>query len=258
MAGGLFDFCPPAKHRPRLNVRTDMQLLVTAAAYSSCALSAFPPMVAWVPLDGSPQEMVTRTTGTLVGDASMVRAQTGAGANFFGKNGAVLFKDSRQFELGPSFSVSATVMARALPQDGSSPAGQIVFRGDERCGLDNFSLNLGNDGFYTFYFNSASGEGAALRAPSRIGAWQTLLGTSDAQTKDMCLYVDGALVGQTSANLLPITLLDVGAAPGFSIGNVQNPLGGCHNQPFNGQIKDVRLYNSRVFWDDLLRVSSNG
>ena len=175
-----------------------------------------------------------------------------------GKNGVLFYPDLPQFELGPSFSISAKVWVRENPVGGTSPAGQIVFRGDDRCGLDNYSLSLGNDGFYTFSVYSDGDDSGGVRAPSIKNRWQTLLGTFDARSKDMKLYIDGVLVSESSVNILPVVKMDSQWTPGFSIGNVQNPLGGMHNQPFNGFIRDVRLYNNVIFWDDLRIMPVNG
>lgn len=211
-------------------------------------------LVAWFPLDGTLKERLQGTVGEFKGDASFGKVDQSRGALFGGQNGVVFFPDQRQFWLGPSFSVSATVWVNALPRGGTSPQGQIVFRGDDRGGLDNYSLNLGEDGYYNFNFYGASNDNASVRVPARLGVWQTLLGTFDAKTRQISLYLDGVLVAQQYTSLFPVMEMTSGDAPGFSIGNVQNPLGGCHNQPFNGTIRDVRLFDSVASWDDLIRV----
>lgn len=215
---------------------------------------SFADLVAWFPLEGNAKEMVKGTcNGETKGDSMFGSMDRRLAAAFGGKNGAVLVPDSPQFALGPSFSISAQVWIRKNPVNGTSPAGQIVFRGDDRSGLDNYSLNLGNDGYFSFYINSAEGDGTGVRAPSRPGVWQTLLGTFDGNTRQITLYVDGVCVAHQYATFTPITVMDPNTSPGFAIGNVQNPFGGIHNQPFNGYIRDVRLYNTVVEWDTVTR-----
>lgn len=212
-----------------------------AAANLACA-----DLVAWFPLQGSTTDVVHGTKGTLVGDADFADARA---AEFGGHNGAVLFQDSPQFTFPGSFSVSAQVYPTAWPSGGTSPAGQIAFRGDDRCACDNFSLSLGNDGYFTFYFDSPDGGRLEVRAEAAMGQWQTVLGTFDAQSHQIRLYVDGYMKSQSNGPFAPVVLMEPQSSPGFSIGNVQNPMGGVHNQPFHGLIRDVRLWNSPVMWD---------
>lgn len=211
-------------------------------------------LVGWFPLDGTLREVVQGSTAEFKGDACFAALGATKGALFSGHNGVVVAKDARQFWLGPSFSLSATVYVNAIPHGGTSPQGQIVFRGDDRGGLDNYSLNLGEDGYYNFNFYGASNDNASVRVPARLNTWQTLLGTFDARTKQISLFLDGVLVAQQYTSLFPIMEMSSSDVPGFSIGNVQNPLGGCHNQPFNGYIRDVRLFDHVATWDDVLRV----
>jgi len=39
----------------------------------------------------------------------------------------------------------------------------------------------------------------------------------------------------------------------LSSGNVQNQNGGRHNQPFSGLIRDDKIFNTAVMWDDVIR-----
>lgn len=211
-------------------------------------------LVAWFPLSGSPVEALTGVMGKFVGDSNWGAADSRKGADFRGMNGALFFQDSNQYVLGHSFSVSATVWIRENPTNGTSPAGQIVFRGDDRGGLDNYTLNVSNDGYYSFNFYNDANDNGGVGAPATKNKWQTLLGTFDSETKAIKLFVDGVLVAESSAPLIPVTKMESGWTPGLSIGNVQNPLGGCHNQPFNGIIRDVRLYDNAIFWDDLRKM----
>ncbi|MBS1715751.1 MAG: LamG domain-containing protein [Armatimonadetes bacterium] len=222
------------------------------ALLAACAAtSAHASLVAWFPLEVNSNEALLGTKGTLVGDASFgVRD----GLKLGGKNGALFFKDSSQFSLPGSFSLSAKVYPAAWPQGGTSPRGQIVFRGDDRSALDNYSLNVGEDGYFTFYVDGSDGGRALVRAQARLRTWQTLLATFDAGTHTARLYVDGFLAAQSSDPVSPFVVLDSQWSPGFSIGNVQNPLGGCHNQPFHGSIRDVRLWNGPATWDDVTAV----
>jgi hypothetical protein len=215
---------------------------------AACLLFApsVPRLVFWAPLTEGPMAKVSFAVGKVMGDGAM----TPQGFQSGGKNGVLFFTDQPQFALGGSFSIQATVKFESLPSNGTSPAGQLVFRGDDRNGLDNYSLNLGNDGYYTFCFNSADGQGFGIRTKATAGKWQTVLGVLDTHAREGRLYVDGFLVAQSAALVLPVIELVKDQNPGLSIGNVQNPLGGVHNQPFKGLIKDVKLWNGAVLPSD--------
>ena len=210
-------------------------------------------LVAWFPLNGSTKDVVRGTAGELKGDSRFSNMDRRSGVDFGGHNGVLFVPDSPQFALGPSLSVSAQVWIRALPSNCTSPQGQIVFRGDDRSACDNYSLSLGTDGYYTWRFDADADNIVTLRVPARPNTWTTLLGTFDAKTRHIMLYMDGFLVCEQYTPLNPLMLMDKNAAPGFSIGNVQNPFGGHHNQPFNGLIRDVKIYNTAIMWDELAR-----
>lgn len=214
---------------------------------TSLLLLSVPQPVAWIPLDGNLLDTVNRAEGKIVGDARIEKE----GVRLLGKNGGVVFRDHKAYALGGSFTLSALVRPAAWPLGGTSPAGQIVFRGDDRSGHDNYTINLGNDGLFSFavYGSASEFEATGVRAAARLGDWQRLVGIYDSRSRELRLYVDGVIVGQTSVPFRPITLMETAWTPGLSVGNVQNPLGGMHNQPFNGQIRDVRLYDGVVLPD---------
>jgi len=225
-----------------------MRLYGFLAALAVCS-SAQASLVAWFPLEKDTREALRGADGTLVGDATFSARE---GLRLPGKNGNLFFKDSAQFTLPGSLSLSARVYPTAWPQGGTSPGGQIVFRGDDRSALDNYSLNVGEDGYFTFYIDDANGGRLLVRAQAKARTWQTVLATFDVTTHTARLFVDGLFAAQSSDPVSPIVVLDQNCSPGFSIGNVQNPTGGWHNQPFRGSIRDVRLWNNVATWDDVV------
>lgn len=228
-----------------------MRFLLAVAVCFVAAGSASAKLTAFFPLNGPPVEKLTGAKGEFVGDAALGEF----GAFFSGQNGAVEFADSPNFAFAGSFSVYAEVYITDLPERGTSPAGQIVFRGDDRCGLDNYSLNLGNDGFYSFYFNSGDNQGHGVRTLCKKRQWERLLAVFDSNAHETRLYINGFLLGENGTPLFPVTEMDAGWTPRFSIGNVQNPQGGMHNQPFHGTIRNVALYDSVVYPDQVVLPS---
>ncbi|MBS1723029.1 MAG: LamG domain-containing protein [Armatimonadetes bacterium] len=228
--------------------------MTTLALIAAVSLGHRAPLmpVAWFPLQGKAVDVLRGTEGRLEGDARFLNPN--GPLDLAGRNGCAYFADEARFGMDASFSVSAQVFVRTMPSGGTSPAGQIVFRGDDRGGLDNYCLSLGYDGLYSICFDGPEGPRVEVKAHHREQQWQQLLGTYDARYGLLSLYVDGVLAAQTATTVLPVARMEAQYTPGLSIGNVQNPLGGCHNQPFNGMIRDVRIYNQAIFPDDLDRV----
>jgi len=161
-------------------------------------------------------------------------------------NGGAFTADGPEFVLTRSLSVSCWVYPRAFSHPlATSPQAQIVFRGDDRSGLDPYHLTLSRTGYYAFGV-AGPGETSVLHAPAKLNAWAHLLGTLDDATGEMRLYVNGKLAAELTTNVRPLGPLDPNYRPGIAIGNTQFPQGGRHRQPFDGMIRDVRIYNEAV------------
>lgn len=119
-----------------------------------------------------------------------------------------------------------------------------MFRGDDRSAMDPYQISLARNGRFVFAIQSAS-ESCALSADARLNTWTHLLGTLDATTGNMQFFVNGKLVEKTTTKVRPLIALDPRYHPGFSIGNTQNPAG-PHRQPFDGIIRDARIYDAAV------------
>jgi hypothetical protein len=61
----------------------------------------------------------------------------------------------------------------------------------------------------------------------------------------MKIYVNGMRYDTLKTDKRPFSKLDPKYTPGVGVGNVQNNKG-PHNQPFNGMIQDLRLYDKVV------------
>ncbi|HWD42086.1 MAG TPA: LamG domain-containing protein [Fimbriimonas sp.] len=166
--------------------------------------------------------------------------------NFDGENSVVFIKDDPRFRFTKGFTISCWVNPLTDARYGSSPQGPLVFRGDDRSGLDPFVLALTSDGHWGFHIEDGNHNGGDLSAPAQINCWTHLCATWDGASGTMCLYVNGQLAATTKTAVHPLEMLDINEHPGVSIGNVQNPFGDHHFQPFNGSIAAVKIYNGAV------------
>ncbi len=161
-------------------------------------------------------------------------------------NGGAFTPDGPEFALTNSLSVSCWVYPRAYSHPfATSPQAQIVFRGDDRSGLDPYHLTLSRTGYYAFGVAGPDDAGV-LHAPAKLNTWAHLLGTLDDATGKLRLYINGKLAAETTTAVRPLGGLDPNYRPGIAIGNTQFPQGGRHRQPFDGMIRDVRIYNEAV------------
>lgn len=182
--------------------------------------------------------------GTLVGGVGFAKGPEGRLVfDFNGRDGAIEIPDAPCARLTGSLTVTAWVWVRDYTPHGSSPAGQIFFRGDDRCGLDPYHLTLLGDGRFEFGIDGEDGNRNCVAVDAKLEQWVFLTGSFNAETGAICLFCNGILMARTYSRVLPFEKLDPGWNPGLSIGNVQFPQGGRHWQPFNGYIGEVRLYD---------------
>ena len=190
------------------------------------------------------RDSLGRNRLSFVGDAKANHGRF----EFAGSPSDVAFvPDSPEFAITGSISISCWVCPRAFASPfATSPQSQIVFRGDDRGGSDPYHLTLSRDGCYTFSVDGGISSICTLGAPARLNEWVHLLGTLDATTGEMQLFVNSRPIARAKTDVRPTGALDRRYHPGIGIGNTQFPQGGHHQQPFDGFIRDVRIYNSVV------------
>ena len=156
---------------------------------------------------------------------------------FNGSSSRVYIPDDPQFFLN-SLTLEAYITIYSTPQ----PEGQIVFRGDDRDGLDPYNLEIEIGGYLHFkIFNDANDySDLATSFPLPFNQQLHVAGTLDADTGEQNLYVNGVLVASRITAIRPIRKLDSSQIPGIGIGNVQSA---TDSEYFDGTISDVRISN---------------
>jgi hypothetical protein len=126
--------------------------------------------------------------------------------------------------------------------DASTIISQIVFRGDDRIGLDPYYLAIDTSGKLNFTIEDDSGNGTTLVSPNSVptGQFISVAGTLDDTTGIMSLYINGTLVASTTTMYRSFGALDPDYTPGLGIGNVQSA---NYEEGFNGIIDEVRISN---------------
>jgi len=189
--------------------------------------------------------------------ASLARTVDGVAYNFTGARGGILFGDLPALKLSESITVSAWLNPRSYVNDG--PGAEILFRGDDRCGVDPYWFVIQGDGTINFCVADDQDRGMHVKGELPLNRWTHVTANFNAVTGEMRMWLNGDLVAYSRTSHREFVELDKGWSPGVGVGNVQNDQG-PHNQPYNGMLADLRLYGQALTPDQvgwLGRVRSN-
>ncbi len=212
--------------RPLLERLEDRQLLALVSYWSG---------------DNTAADSVGTNHGTLINGTGYATGQVGSAFRLDGVDDRIGVADAPTLALTGSISIEAWVKANAYPAEGSGH-GLILFRGDDRGGLDPYQLTLGEDGLIKFQISSLSG-GAGVQAPLPVGQFVHVAGTLDDATGEMKLYLNGVLVSQSITAERPFGPLDPASNPGVGIGSHGGYPSTPHKFLFNGLIDELKLYD---------------
>jgi hypothetical protein len=206
-------------------------------------LYAEPKPVLWLNLQGEILVAGEPAVPEVIPAVQQLKTAFGVIYDFDGQRGGIRFPDRPEFRIGGSMTASAWIYARSYVNHG--PGAQVLFRGDDRSGLDPYDLVVHSDGTINFHFSNDKGEGMHLKAELPLNDWCHVTANLDVEGRSMNLYVNGDLVGSAPTTRMLLVDLDPAHTPGTGVGNTQNP-NGPHNQPFNGRLADVRLYGEAL------------
>lgn len=160
----------------------------------------------------------------------------------------VSIPDYSALALTQSLTIEAYIRIDAYPTNPAALS-QIVFRGDYLLGLDPYYLAIHSSGSARFEITNASNSAVSLFTPMALPlhTLMHLAARLDNTTGAMSIFIDGALVAQTTTAIRPYAALS-GPNPGLGIGNL--PAGG--DQAFSGAIDEVRISDVALAPADML------
>jgi hypothetical protein len=176
--------------------------------------------------------------------------EVGQAFSFNGSYSRAEVADSSSLAFTGSFTIEGWIKVNGLPASGSH--GDIMFRGDD--GLAPYYLSVEPDGNLHFQVRAAATldtNGCGLETPISTGQWTHVAATLDDATGLMSLYVNGTLAAQTTTDERPFATLDPTKNPGVGIGNAN---GTSDNQPFNGLIDELSVYNRALTPGEVLGI----
>jgi hypothetical protein len=232
-----------AGFRPALEV-LEARCVPTAAAVPSGVVS-------WWTANNTAADVYGLNNATLT-NVTYATGEVGKAFSFNGSNSRAELADSSSLAFTASFTIEGWIKVNGLPTSGSH--GEILFRGDDRGGLDPYSLSVEPNGNLSFQVTPAVGNGSVLQTPISTGQWMHVAATLDDATGLMSLYVNGVLAAQTTTDVRPFANLDPTQNPGVGIGNGN----GTSNYPFNGLIDELSVYNRALTPGEVLGLYKAG
>ncbi len=215
-------------------------------------------LVSWWTADGTAADLKGLNNANLFNGTTYTAGKVGQAFKFDGVNDRVEVADSPSLALTGSLSIEGWIKVNALPS-ASQGLATVLFRGDDRGGLDPYQLTLDSTGALWFQVVSAAGESARVSAPVATGQLMHVAATLDDATGEMTLYVNGGVVAQTVTSARPFGALDPAYNPGIGIGNANgNATGSGYNIPFNGLIDELSVYDRALTRGEVLGISSAG
>lgn len=203
--------------------------------------------------DNTALDAVSSNDGTLVSGAGYAAGQISQAFRFDGVDDRVQVADSESLKLTSSLSIEAWIKADAITPSG----GVILFRGDDRGGLDPYSLSTTQTGALQFQVSSLT-QGVSLTTSMPIGQFVHVAGTLDDTTGEMRLYVNGVLMSQSTTAIRPFADLDPASNPGIGIGNHGGYPSTPHNFPFKGLMDELKIYDNALTGDEILAIFNAG
>ena len=195
--------------------------------------------------DNTPSDSVGSNDATFYNGTTYTAGQVGQAFRFDGNNDRAIIADDPSLALTGSLSIEAWVKV-----DGYSPEhGIILFRGDDRGGLDPYFLTVNSSGQLHFGISGGGTDGAGVstQTPMPLGEFVHVAATLDDATGAMRLYINSLQVAATTTTVRPFENLDPTQNPGVGIGNHGgDPASSPHNFPFDGVIDEVKLYDSAL------------
>jgi concanavalin A-like lectin/glucanase superfamily protein len=152
----------------------------------------------------------------------------------------VVVPDNPIFELTHSLTLEAFIKAQPM-KPGTGGGADIVFRSDNRPGLDPYRLTLKQPGdTLVFAIVDENQNYADVQAQIPYDTWLHVAGTLDDATGTMKLFINGSQVASTLTSIRPLGPLESFWGAAVSIG--EDPTG-QYGEAFNGLIDEVRISN---------------
>ena len=210
-------------------------------------------IVSWWTANNTAADAMGLNNATL-SNVTYTTGEVGKAVSFNGLNGWAALGDPSSLAFTASFTIEGWIKVNGLPAGYNF--GSIMFRGDDRGGLDPYQLVIKPNGDLQFQIESDPNAWASIEAPIPTGQFVHVAATLDDATGAMTLYENGAIVAQITTTVRPFATLDPTQQPGVGIGN-SNALSN-YNVPFNGLIDELTVYNRALTAGEVFGIYKAG
>jgi subtilisin-like proprotein convertase family protein len=201
-----------------------------------------------------------QNNGALVGGVSYTTGKVDQAFLFSGTGSPYTSRinvpDSPSYILTNGLTIEGWVWASNYVASGQG--GIILFRGDDRLGLDPYWMEIDhgtqNLSFSILQFNGTGLTTLNYNFAPWLQQWVHLAGTWDGHSGLMNLYVNGTIVAQAVSPYVPIGAL-TGPNPGIGIGNNQST---GYNTPWVGSLDEVSLYGRALSASEIKAIYTDG
>jgi hypothetical protein len=230
-----------------------LAITVTLAAVRTHADCTPPPagIVGWWKGDGNTIDSISSNNGVAVN----VTYTTGVVGQAFAFNSVdygpyvgVQVPDRPAYALTNSLTIEGWVRPRG---DGWF----IFWRGDNRPGLDPYSLGMQHNNTVRFAITDTNGNYAIAETTLAYNQWTHLAATLNGASGTMSIYTNGVLAVQTVTSVRPFGALIAGDSPGVGVGNLND---GQNIFGFIGDIDEISLYNRALSSSEIGAIYNAG
>ncbi len=245
---------PRSATRPQTNNERHLRMEQLEARALLAAVAAPAGLVSWWQANGNGADVMGLNNATLYNGATYAAGEVGQAFKFDGVNDRAQVADSASLKLTGSLTIEGWIKVNSF----GSSRGYILFRGDETN--NSYSLTTDPSGSLSFIVSptSANGNGSAIVAYITPGQLTHVAGTLDDATGLMSLYLNGKLAGQSTTDIRPYGDLQPASNPGIGIGNTGGYPGTATNNPFNGLIDELSVYNRALTPNEVLGIFKAG
>jgi hypothetical protein len=210
----------------------------------------------WWKLAGNGSDSVGALSSTPIGPVTYAAAPSGQGMVFNGTTTGISLPPATDMQFQASFTLSAWAKLTSYPTVGQIWA-TIIFDGDDRPGLDPYSLQVDPNGGLIF-LTTSSAQAVGLYAPDPfpLKTWVFVTATYDKSTGDQALYENGVVVAENFGvkDLTPVCPLVSNEHAGVGIGTSSGFPNSIYNMGWNGEISDLKVYDRALSSSEAMQL----
>jgi VCBS repeat-containing protein len=198
-------------------------------------------LISYWTADDTATDAVGDNDGTPFNGTGFAPGHIGQSFVFDGVDDRIVVADDPSLRLTKSMTIEGWIRVDSYPdsQQGHSP---ILFRGDDRAGLDPYVLTVQAGGSIQFSVNNST-EAANVASPIPKGEFVYVVATLDDATGEMQLYLNGVLMSEITTAVRPFGNLEASSHPSIGIGNHGGWPDSTINFPFHGAIDELKIHD---------------